>query len=623
MNEPRLLLALFNGAWQSVAVCLLAYAVMRCSRRLNATSVHNVWNVLLCVSLALPVANYIVTKPAQSVHAPPISTAPVSSHHIAQRTTNLAPSAQPARTLSETWFDAELWGLRHARSFLLIAGILALFRLWLLLRDLYAMFALRRRVRMIDAPVSIAHGGRKAAFALTDDLQSPCVLGFIRPMIVLPTRVLETDSPEQLREVVLHEAAHVKRFDDFQNFLHRFIAAILFFDPGVMLALRELALTREAACDDAVLAHEDRIAYASTLSAMALWSRHHSIAVPALIFGKKQLVRRIEHLLDKRRDHSLNHMLPVLGFASFTVALMAVALVHFQVPAVAQAISAVHNRIANAVSHVKVKVSRPHLASPSELLAAAESAAAPAPAPTRPPTHWATPHLKVPTLHAVTRLKVAYLRKEAHTATTVARLVEPVLQRAPVASPAAPSTVASDGAAKTDLLDALDRSGYRALSTDDLIMVKTHGVSVCLIEETGRLLSPRPSVQELVTLADNGVSCNYLRGIAQYGLGTLAPRDVIVLAQQGVRPEFMAVASRNLRNINVDDAVRLAQHGVSAAFIAGIAQRKYAASVTDFVQLADHGVSLSYIDAINKYRNARAPLDDIVRLHDAGYSTLR
>ena len=82
----------------------------------------------------------------------------------------------------------------------------------------------------------------------------PLVAGFGRPAVILPAGFLASNSAEQVAQVLRHELAHVQRWDDVSNLIQQAIAAVLFFHPAVWWLSERLALDREIACDDHVLA---------------------------------------------------------------------------------------------------------------------------------------------------------------------------------------------------------------------------------------------------------------------------------------------------------------------------------------------------------------------------------
>ena len=100
---------------------------------------------------------------------------------------------------------------------------------------------------------------------------SPMVLGILRPVIVFPADLVDKLRADELSLVLMHELAHVRRWDNLVLLLHRLIAAALFFHPAVWLCGRMLRREAEQACDDLVVcATGGDKAYAHGLSQVAL-----------------------------------------------------------------------------------------------------------------------------------------------------------------------------------------------------------------------------------------------------------------------------------------------------------------------------------------------------------------
>jgi beta-lactamase regulating signal transducer with metallopeptidase domain/protocatechuate 3,4-dioxygenase beta subunit/thiol-disulfide isomerase/thioredoxin len=79
----------------------------------------------------------------------------------------------------------------------------------------------------------------------------PMVVGWLRPVVLLPERLVADDSlTHHLELVLLHELAHVKRGDYCWNLLSRVVLAVYWPNPLVWLLARHLAAAREQACDD-------------------------------------------------------------------------------------------------------------------------------------------------------------------------------------------------------------------------------------------------------------------------------------------------------------------------------------------------------------------------------------
>ena len=79
------------------------------------------------------------------------------------------------------------------------------------------------------------------------------LLGVWRPVILLPLGITESCTPHDLRAMLLHELAHVRRWDLLVVWLYQLEKVLFFFHPVLWLAGREIRKERESACDDLVL----------------------------------------------------------------------------------------------------------------------------------------------------------------------------------------------------------------------------------------------------------------------------------------------------------------------------------------------------------------------------------
>ncbi len=96
----------------------------------------------------------------------------------------------------------------------------------------------------VHVPVSVV---------LTPKVQSPALLGFIRPRLLMPENILQALTPAELRHVFLHELAHVKRLDVFCNWLITFLQILHWFNPILWFAFNRMRSDIEIACDSLAL----------------------------------------------------------------------------------------------------------------------------------------------------------------------------------------------------------------------------------------------------------------------------------------------------------------------------------------------------------------------------------
>lgn len=107
--------------------------------------------------------------------------------------------------------------------------------------------------------------------ARVGDLSGPSVAGVLQPVIVVPADTLTLDD-DDLRAVLLHELAHVRRHDLLLGLMWSVALALHWFNPMAHMAVRCMRADREIACDQAALdalRDSKRLSYARTLVRMA------------------------------------------------------------------------------------------------------------------------------------------------------------------------------------------------------------------------------------------------------------------------------------------------------------------------------------------------------------------
>src|SRR5262245_26181404 len=97
----------------------------------------------------------------------------------------------------------------------------------------------------------------------------PMVIGWLRPVILLPAGVLTGLTPQQLEAIIAHELAHIRRHDYLINLLQTVVETLLFYHPAVWWVSRRIRQEREHCCDDlAVAVCGDALTYARALLEM-------------------------------------------------------------------------------------------------------------------------------------------------------------------------------------------------------------------------------------------------------------------------------------------------------------------------------------------------------------------
>ncbi|MFI5105604.1 MAG: M56 family metallopeptidase, partial [Terriglobales bacterium] len=126
-------------------------------------------------------------------------------------------------------------------------------------------------------------------------LDAPAVLGWFRPVVLLPVRALTGLNEEQIEAVIAHELAHIRRFDCFVNLFQIATETLLFYHPAVWWVSQRVRAEREHCCDDEAIAIcGDAVNYARALTLMEEWR-----TAPALMMAanRSPLGERVVRLL--------------------------------------------------------------------------------------------------------------------------------------------------------------------------------------------------------------------------------------------------------------------------------------------------------------------------------------
>ena len=139
--------------------------------------------------------------------------------------------------------------------------------------------------------------------------------------------MLESTPAEELKYILLHELAHLRRRDDWTNLAQKILKALFFFLPSVWWIERRLSLDREMACDDAVLVHSGTPhGYAECLAHVAERSfLRKQIALAQAAVGRvRQLTARVTRILDPERPRASQLWKPAVPVVMVVALLCAV-----------------------------------------------------------------------------------------------------------------------------------------------------------------------------------------------------------------------------------------------------------------------------------------------------------
>lgn len=147
------------------------------------------------------------------------------------------------------------------------------------------------------------HISRPVALLQSASVDVPTVIGWVRPVILLPVGTLAGLSPLQVEAILAHELAHIRRHDYLVNLLQTLVETLLFYHPAVWWLSRRIRIEREHCCDDlAVSLCGDPVVYAEALADLEEVRGAGSRLVMAASGGS--LVERVRRLLAAPAPHA-------------------------------------------------------------------------------------------------------------------------------------------------------------------------------------------------------------------------------------------------------------------------------------------------------------------------------
>jgi beta-lactamase regulating signal transducer with metallopeptidase domain len=293
---------MLNSMLEGIAIGLFAWILLQLVGRRNSSTRFAVWFSALLAIAALPVLGGAASSPG------------------------------PARVASSALTLPASWALCLFAVWAVVAGV-ALLRVGV---GLWQLRKLRARCTAIDAatldPVlrvtlQTFQAIRSVELRRSDRLQVPTAIGFLKPVVVIPAWAMQELSTAELNSILIHELTHLRRWDDWTNLAQQVLKALLFFHPAVWWIESKLALEREMACDDAVLAETaNPRGYARCLISMAEKSflRRSLALAQAAVNRMHQTSLRVSQILDVKRPRATRVWKPALySVAAFFVASLA------------------------------------------------------------------------------------------------------------------------------------------------------------------------------------------------------------------------------------------------------------------------------------------------------------
>lgn len=522
--------SLLHFVWQGALIAAVAAFLLVACRKPTVRYLIGM-GALASLFVSFAVTFAILDPGTVTGGSPPDAKLFSSVENFGAHTSWMAASAETAGAQTEIRWLAQGWlagvfvlALRLAFGLLVIE--------YLRRRNLIALpESLVARFERVQASLGLHRLIRYRECAL---VHAPAVIGFLRPIVLVPLRALTGLSPEQLDAVIAHELGHIKRFDVLANFVQVIAETVFFFHPAVWWLNRRIRADRELCCDDiAVSVAGERLPYARALATMAAWRDTPRLAM-AVTGGP--LAARVARLLGVREQAGTGRAAGAVTLSllfAFTIAIGTVSL-SLSRPVLAQ----------TAAPETVEAVPLP--ASPRVV-----QAPAPAPAPAAKPARAAKPapaaKPSLPAKDPSNRTSYIEQLRQLDVDFDVDQLVALKVH-----------------GVTPEYIDAMRGTGLR-VDADSLIAMKVHAVDPQFVARV-RAQGFQPSVEQILAFRVHGISAEYINEMRAAGFDVTAD-ELIAMKVHGVTPQLRREFEAAGFELEADQLIAARAMGVTPEFI--------------------------------------------------------
>ena len=433
----------------------------------------------------------------------------------------------------------------------------------------------------------------------------PMVIGWLRPVVLVPASALTGLSASQLETIFAHELAHIRRNDYLVNLMQTFAETLFFYHPAVWWMSHRIRIERENCCDDlAVAVCGNPLLYARALATLeGLRVDPRAVAANGGTL-RERVLRVISSATPARCSYRW-----VAGVSIFT--LIATVMIAAPLTLLANRPPETRKPAVRTSKHV-VRASAPAFVAPpavpepiqpAEVMAADEAPAAEAPEPFEAILSADDIQITNPALIAAdgdSQIRIQ-LTPEAR------EHLVPVM-RVAMLLPEEEKPKHADKPESTPKPTRVRRERWDGdLTVDQLIALRSAGVDGSFIRELRELGYGELSFEDLLALRQQGVSPEFIGEMNRIGLGMLTSEDLVALLTAGVTPEYAEeMISAGIRERDVASLVLARQNGVEPSFIEALREAGLESlAMSDVIRLRQSGVDADFLRELKSVRRKK------------------
>ena len=295
--------------WQSSLLLVIVFCLdYLLARKVRAAVRYALWLVVL-LKLVLPPTLASPTSAAWWLSQPKPAPAPVVKHFTVTYGETVSPLDFTPQSVPLPAPPPKLqlagWLLIAASAVSVVLLVWMCIRWWQVTRMVWKATPMNAETVILASAGALAGRCARVKLKIVEGRMSPAVCGLFRPVILLPRKLVEKLSSEQLHVVLLHELFHLRRGDVWMNCAQALLQIVYWWHPLLWVANARIRRLREEAVDDSVMLalrdHAD--AYAPTLLEVAKLAFRRpllSLGLVGIMESRSALRQRIERLVDFR-----------------------------------------------------------------------------------------------------------------------------------------------------------------------------------------------------------------------------------------------------------------------------------------------------------------------------------
>lgn len=291
-----------NNIWQSAVILVVVFAILKLIKGTSAEERSWSWCASLFALALLPMSTFL---PGEGITMAPEA---VTIENVQQRSdvAMIARDVAPVKkaTLAELPINvvklpkvskSDVMTALYALWF--IGSIIALLKI---IQAAHNAYKIRRSAYPFMLEDELASDWPDSVeIALSDEISGPLVIGFLKPLVVLPKTFVNSLSRQELKPLLLHELAHIKRHDNLFYLVEKIVLAFYWWNPIMHYIAARISEERELACDDrAALQCGDQMKYAKSLlsGAKQLVGQSSPVLGMAVLRRETVLSKRVKRL---------------------------------------------------------------------------------------------------------------------------------------------------------------------------------------------------------------------------------------------------------------------------------------------------------------------------------------